>query len=153
MRTPACGLLMMLVVARQRISDGGNALPVDSDAFLQTFQQAGCSRSIVPNQATRPACGCAPCPPWRPASHAARGTLLTGSRYSPGQMVEHIAQFVCAASLHRLLGAENCVDRGSERLRSAAANSRSAQAYASFPSPCSAPSCSSLSVSLVRTGT
>src|SRR5258707_7158855 len=36
------------------------------------------------------------------------------------------------------------------QLRSAAASSRSAQAYASFPSPSSAPSCT---VSLIRTGT
>ena len=35
-----------------------------------------------------------------------------------GQMVEHVAQLVRTAALHWLMGAEDCVDGGSERLRS-----------------------------------
>ena len=34
-----------------------------------------------------------------------------------GQIAKHVAQFVGAAALHWLLGTENRVDRGSERLR------------------------------------
>lgn len=67
MRTPACGLSMMLVVARQRCNEGGT--PSRLMVKHSSSPRAGWPQpkdTLVP--ATRPNCGCAPCPPWLPSS-------------------------------------------------------------------------------------
>ena len=54
-RTPSGGLSMMLVVAKQRCSGGGNAQTIDGKAFLNAFSQAGRRLRPVPLQPLRTA--------------------------------------------------------------------------------------------------
>src|SRR6516225_129601 len=115
-RTPAWGLSMMLVVARQRCSEGGtssrlmvkhSSIPSirleAAEGYPRSSQSASFFKRAMPALASN-----------RQAARMADFHLVL---LIFREVVHHVAQFMSSTALHRVLMAKYGVDRRAQRLR------------------------------------
>ena len=121
--TPACGLSMRLVVARQRCSEAGSPSRLmvkhSSRPSRKLAAAAGQSRSNHWANFSSLAL-----PVFGSNRQAARIAARTWSRSGSGNRSRTLPQLVGAAALHRLLGPEHGADRRPQGLRAVDHNSR-----------------------------
>lgn len=112
-RTPAWGLSMILVVARQRCSEGGTSSRL-MVIFLHSFHKAGGGGRVFSLQ---------PVGQFLQTRHAGFGIQPPGRAHGRfhwvllifRKVVHHVAQFMSSTPLHRVLIAEYGMDRRAQR--------------------------------------